>query len=186
MIRKALLEKVSSIEPTTSVIYTYEMGVGFVLITKDGMYEEIGGNYSEWPLYCFPAPPHKDRVQISKAIESGSFDFDVLRETALSKLACLIEEYNHRVELNERIQAADFVNSLQAALLRAEGSIYAYCALEPWHHEIALFATSKEIETDFIGRYELTHWEQLEDEDLERYLDDIESPGFVFRTPCDD
>jgi hypothetical protein len=157
-----------------------------VLITKDGMYEEIGGNYSEWPLYCFPAPPYNDRVKISKAIESGSFDFDVLRETALTKLACLIEEYNHSVELNERIQAADFVNSLQAALLRAEGSIYAYCALEPWHHEIALFATSKEIETDFIGRYELTHWEQLEDEDVERHLDDIESPGFVFRTPWDD
>jgi hypothetical protein len=186
MIRKALLEKVSSIEPTTSVIYTYDMGVGFALITRDGMHEEMGGNYSEWPLYRFPAPSHNDRGRILKAIEAGSFDLDVLRETDLRKLGCLIEEYNHSVELNERIQATDFANSLRVALLRAEGSIYVYCVLEPWHHEIALFATSKEIETEFIGRYELTPWERLEDEDLERYLDDIESPGFVFRTPCDD
>jgi len=182
MIRKAFLEKVSSIEPTTAVIYTYDMGVGFALITKDGMYQEIGGNYNEWPLYCFPALSHNDRDKLLKAIESGSFDLHVLKETNLGEFACLIEEYNHNVELHERIRATDFANSLQSALLRTEGSIYAYCALEPWHHEIAFFASSKEVETDFVGRYELTPWGQLDDEDIERYLEDIENPGFVFRT----
>lgn len=43
---------------------------------------------------------------------------------------------------------------------RSEGKIYAFCALEPWHHEIEWFATSKEIETNFLERYELTPWAQ--------------------------
>ena len=180
MIRKALLQVVSSIDPTTAVTYTYDIGVGFCLITKDGMYEEIGYNFSEWPLYHFPTLSHNDRDKICRAIESGSFDLDVLKETDLGEFACLIEEYNNTAELGKRIGASDFVGSLQSALLTAEGDIYAYCALEPWHHEIAFFASSEEIETDFIERYELTPWAELDDEDIERHLDDIESPGFVF------
>ncbi len=182
MLRKALLEKVSSIEPTTAVIYTYDIGVGFALITKDGMYAEPGYNYSEWPLYCFPELPHNDRVKMSKAIESGIFSLDVLRETVLSDWASLVEGYNDNVEHNERIQATDFVYSLQVALKRTEGKLYAFCHLEPWHHEIKWFGTSEEIVADFIGRYELTPWEELEDELIEPWLDDIENPGFVFRT----
>ena len=53
-----------------------------------------------------------------------------------------------------------FVLMRYCEMPRSEGKIYAFCALEPWHHEIEWFATSKEIETNFLERYELTPWAQ--------------------------
>lgn len=180
MIRKELLDKVSSIEPTTVVVYTYDIGVGFILITKGGLYEELGYNFSEWPLHRFPALSKCDRERICRAINSESFDLDDLKGTKLDGLACLIEDYNQNVEPHDRIKTADLVDSLQSVLQKAEGSIYAYCVLESWHNEIALFASAKEIEEDFIGRYELTPWERLDDEDLMRHLTDIKAHGFSY------
>jgi|GEM_PF-2314428 len=172
---------ISKVVPTTELVYSYDLGVGFTLITSDGVYEEQGGNFSEWPLYRFRDISDSSRTIISHSIETRMFSLEILKGTSLEAVAALVEDYNKNNE-DKKISVADFQVSLYSALHDSSGDLFAFCSLESWEHEIKFFPSYHEMEQDFIARYVLTPWTEFDEEEISRLLEIAKDPGICYYT----
>lgn len=172
---------ISKVVPTTELVYSYDLGVGFTLITSDGVYEEQGGNFSHWPLYKFPNISESSRTIISHSIETRMFSLEMLKGTSLEPFAALVADYHKNYE-DKKIPVSDFQDSLCTALHDTKGDLFAFCSLESWEYEIKFFPSYHEMEQDFIARYVLTPWAEFDEEDISRLLEIANDPGICYYT----
>lgn len=172
---------ISKIIPTTEIVFTYDIGVGFTLITSSGVYEEIGGNYSDWPLYKFPGITERSRRIITHSIETRMFSLEMLKGTSLEAFAALVDDYNKNYE-DKKIPVSDFQDSLYTALHDTRGDLFAFCSLESWKHEIKFFPSYHEMEQDFVARYVLSPWAEFNEEKISQLLEIANDPGICYYT----
>ena len=121
---------ISKVVPTPELVYSYDLGVGFTLITSDGVYEEQGGNFSEWPLYRFRDISDSSRTIISHSIETRMFSLEILKGTSLEAFAALVEDYNKNNEDKKSLLPIFKSVCIQHYMIQVE--IFSHSVL--WNH----------------------------------------------------
>ncbi len=183
MIDDITATKIAHLIPSVKITYTYDIGVGFLLITSEGAYEEIGYNYNEWPLYRFKKPDALDTKRILSDIESGKFSLQSLDNTVVP-LKDMITEYNASVDDASRaIDIYGLIDNLKAIMTDSGDVFYAFMTFMPENHNIQFFKNYDEMVDDFVSRYELTPWTDLYQADpdwVESVLEDVGNKGFAF------
>lgn len=191
-------EKLGKLPVTTTQVIGSEVGWIFTVIAPKGVCVEDSMRYANWPLYRFPGISQKIRTEILHALENKPFSFSSLDGTPLEAFVQQIKQTVENVEDEGREEspvsggsgpsAPKCLASLQSALLRSAGELYAF-GLAFWKPEecrIEFFPSAAELVEYFVRQLEFVPWNDMEEAEIEDYLEQAENPGVDYWVPCPD
>lgn len=187
--------KLAKLQVTTTQVVGSEMGWIFTVIAPQGVCVEDSMRFANWPLYRFPGITREVRAQILRAVEHKPFVSSSLDGTPLEPFVQQIEQ-NMGDEGREDSSELDgrgptipaWIASLRSALLRSAGKLYAF-GLAFWNPEenrIEFFPSATELLEFFVRQLEFVPWDDLEEAEIEDYLEQAENPGVDYWVPSPD
>lgn len=173
MTREEIKAKLQTIKIcVVNITYTYDIGLFFNVITKDGVHSEEGYNLSMWP--CIKLSINDEVRDLQKRIIDGEqFSNEQLMSYRFCKELCTFRGYNESFVFSEGLlnPALEAIKQ-QLSKLDCSGE-YAFAFVDPEQTriEITLFSTYEKLQDYCIEKWSdwIRSWDDMNDEELEKW-----------------
>lgn len=155
-----------------NITYTYDVGLFFNVITKDGVHFEEGYNLSMWP--CIKLSINNEVRDLQKRIIDGEqFSKEQLMSYSFCKELCTFRGYNESFVFSEEILKCALEAILQQLPKLDCSGDYAYAFVDPEQTrvEITLFSTYEKLQDYCLEKWSdrIWSWDDMNNEELEEW-----------------
>ena len=163
------------------ITYTYDIGLFFSVITKDGVYFEEGYNLSMWP--CIKLSINDEVRDLKNRIIKGEqLSKEQLMRCQFCKELCTFRGYNYSYVFSEYMlnQALEAIKQQLPKLDCSGNNAFAYIDPEQERVEITLFSSYENLREYCIEKWSsrILSWDDMDDAELDNWYNIAEKENW--------
>lgn len=155
-------------------VYTMDMGVQYEYVTKDGCGESLG-SMGDWPVHVARNISSQMLYEIQQLITERLLSIEKIQETGLGKFFAYVFGCDRpgigHLDINTFFAGLGNLNGVE------KDSIYILCDGREWNPQPYFYENYEELVEAFKKQYvhEVICWDQLENDELAYWIDEINS-----------